>query len=485
MTLSLVLITYFAFNPRVPFVSPYKVEAVFSSASGLRDGSPVRIAGVDSGKVVGVSEGPGDTSVVTMELDDAGRPVHRDATARIRPRVFLEGGFLVELRPGSPSAPELPDGGTIPLPQTARPVQFHHLLSTFDQPARESMRGILDTMARGLSDGGAEGLKALAPELRPLLRDTAWVAQAAQGRRSDDLSALIGSTNKIVRALDRDQGRLGELVANMATTAQAFQARDTQLAGSIAQASGVVDAAPGALDSARTALPLVERSARQLTPAMRAAPQAFRRSSAIVGELGELVAPGRRTKTIDALQTALRDLPTGIVRLSELFPDTKALTDCLSSHIVPTFSAVVPDGEHTTNRPVWQDFAHNLVGLSSAAQGFDGNGYHQRYQFGLDGGSVSTVALPGLGRLVGRAPTNLRSRPLPNKDRKPPPQRPDAPCGEQPVPKLATPDGPSTLQPVQTSSRTSRPPIPLTMDNLKRILSDENVARSLKGLKTR
>ncbi len=70
--------------------------------TGCATGSPVRIAGVDVGKVVDIDEGPGNTTVVTMELNDSGRPVHRDATARIRPRVFLEGGFLVELQPGQP-----------------------------------------------------------------------------------------------------------------------------------------------------------------------------------------------------------------------------------------------------------------------------------------------------------------------------------------------------------------------------------------------
>jgi phospholipid/cholesterol/gamma-HCH transport system substrate-binding protein len=481
MAVTIALLTYFAFNPRVPFTSGYRVDAVFSSSNGLRKGSPVRVAGVDSGKVVGVGKGPGNTTVVRMELSERARPVHRDATARIRPRVFLEGGFLVELRPGSPSAPELGDEGTIPLPQTAVPVQFHHLLSTFDRPARENMTGILDTFARGLDEGGADGLKALAPELRPLLRDTAWIAQAAQGREGDDLSTLIGSTNRIVTALDRDPGRLGELVGNMATTAQAFQARSSELAGTIAEASRVTAAAPEALDSARAALPLVERSAEQLTPAMRVAPRAFRESAATVRELGSLVAPGRRAKTIAALEAALRDLPIAVQRLSELFPEVKPLTDCLSSHVVPTFEAKVPDGPLSTNRPVWQDFAHGLVGLASASQSFDGNGYHLRYQFGAEGSTLSTAALPGLGRLIGRAPSALRSRPLPNTNGKPPPERPDAPCSEQPVPKLETPDGPAGLN-AAPQTRSARKPIPLTMENLRRILSRENVKSSLEGL---
>ena len=42
-----------------------------------------------------------------MELKDTALPIHEDARVRIRPRLFLEGGFYVELDPGSPSAPKI------------------------------------------------------------------------------------------------------------------------------------------------------------------------------------------------------------------------------------------------------------------------------------------------------------------------------------------------------------------------------------------
>ena len=219
------LVAWFAFNPSLPFTSGYRVEAVFQSSNGLRDGSPVRIAGITVGAVVDIDKGPGHTTVVTMQIKDGGRPVHRDATARIRPRVFLEGGFLVELQPGSPSAPELADDGTIPLAQTTVPVQFHQVLGVLDAPTRDSLHAGLDTVAGGLGDGGADGLKTLAPQLKPLLRDVAWVAEASRGTRPDDVSELVRSTNKVALALDRRPERLGSLVDNLATTAAAVRSR--------------------------------------------------------------------------------------------------------------------------------------------------------------------------------------------------------------------------------------------------------------------
>jgi virulence factor Mce-like protein len=480
MILGLVLATYFAFHPRLPFSTGYRVDAVFTSSNGLRDGSPVRVAGVEVGKVVEIDRGPGATTVVTMELGDHGRPVHRDATARIRPRVFLEGGFMVELRPGSPSAPELPDRGTIPLPQTAVPVQLHQVLTAFDAPARESLRSTLDATAQALSGGGARGLRRLAPQLAPVLRDTAWVAQAAQGEQAHDLSGLVRATDRLARGLDRGPA-LGDLVGNLATTVDALHDRDRELAAGIRETGRVLAAAPRALRGLDEALPVVDDSVRQLTPALRSAPRALAASTRRLRELGTLVAPARHDVTVAALETALRDLPIAVARLGELFPDVKPVTDCLSSHVVPLFGATVPDGTLSTGRPVWQDFVHGLTGLSSASQNFDGNGYALRYQFALDGSTLSTATVPGLGQLVTRAPANLRSRPLPRPDGRPPVQDPDAPCSEQPRPSLDTPSGSAGFAPVPEDRAGKPHGEPLSPDNLRRVLDRKRLRRSLEG----
>ncbi len=185
--------------------------------------------------------------------------------------------------------------------------------------------------------------------------------------------------------------------------------------------------------------------------------------------------------TIAALQTALRDLPIAVGRLGELFPTVKPVTDCLSSHVVPLFESKVPDGGLSTGRPVGQDFVHGLVGLSSASQTFDGNGYSLRYQFAIDGSSLSTANVPRLGRLVTRAPANLQSRPLPRPDRKPPAQDPEAPCSEQPQPSLETPSGSAGLEPVPEDRAGKPNGEPLSEENLRRVLDPKRLRKSLEG----
>jgi ABC-type transporter Mla subunit MlaD len=100
-----VIAVYFGFTKHIPFTHGYRIKGVFTSAVSIRKNSPVRIAGVNVGKVTGVSRYKNsDLSVVSMELQDKALPLHKDATMKIRPRIFLEGNFFVDLRPGRPRA---------------------------------------------------------------------------------------------------------------------------------------------------------------------------------------------------------------------------------------------------------------------------------------------------------------------------------------------------------------------------------------------
>ena len=145
-------------------------QALGGSYTIYVEGNLFRIAGVDVGRVSGVDKGPGNLAAVTLDIQDRGLPLHRDATLRIRPRLFLEGGYYVDLSPGTPSAPELSSGATLGPAQTTSPVQLDQLLSTFDAPIRSSLKETLKASAEGFSRGGAKGLREVAPQ-HPLLVD--------------------------------------------------------------------------------------------------------------------------------------------------------------------------------------------------------------------------------------------------------------------------------------------------------------------------
>ena len=113
-------------DPRALLLRLHEGQPVHAATSSSRpssrprttsaSNSPVRIAGVNVGHVVKVEGQDGtNNAVVTMEVKDTGLPIHKDATLKIRPRILLEGNFFVDLEPGTPAAPTISDGDTIPV----------------------------------------------------------------------------------------------------------------------------------------------------------------------------------------------------------------------------------------------------------------------------------------------------------------------------------------------------------------------------------
>ena len=415
-------IVYGVFAKRVPFLHGYRLEAVFQSSNQLTPGfSPVRIAGVGVGKVVKVSDGPGATSVVTMELDDSALPVHADARARIRPRLFLEGGFYVDLQPGSPSAADLGSGDTIPIAQTSIPVQFSQILSSFDRSTREDLQDLIASLDQGLGDGGAEALGRAWKPLGPVLRDTAQIAEAARGPRPHDASDAIRDTSKVTAALASREADLRGLVTALARTTTTLARHDAQVAGTVREADRLLTELPGTLDAIDRSVPAVRRFADALRPTLRVAPPVLRHAAQTLDQLGGLVSQPELGATIAALQPTLARAPALERRLDALLPLVTPVTDCVRDRVLPVLNGVAPDGPLSTGRPVWQDLAHALVGLAGAGQSFDANGFNVRYL-------VSPPPAAGASEAGGAGGGTTGARPQYLGPGVTPPFRPDVPC---------------------------------------------------------
>src|ERR1043165_10005688 len=75
---------YLAFTKHVPFTSyGYELKATFSNSANIATNSPVRVAGVDVGKVIATSR-EGDNTTVTFTVDGSGKPIHDAAFAAPR-----------------------------------------------------------------------------------------------------------------------------------------------------------------------------------------------------------------------------------------------------------------------------------------------------------------------------------------------------------------------------------------------------------------
>ncbi len=437
-----VAITFYAFNREVPFIHHFTLNAQVSNSVNVRGGDPVRIGGIDVGQVVAVTPA-GDNSDIEMTLQSSALPIHRDATIRIRDRLFLEGSYYLELDPGTAAAPKLADGGTIPLARTSSPVQFFQLLSTFSLPTRSSFTGSINELSMGLggqpvADSGAAGLKATAVQLQPLLADTAVLTRAFRGTSQGDLGRLTSSSSQVAGTLAASSPQLADLVRSLGTTAAALTSSDGSLAQSVAGLDQTLRAAPASLTAVDAALPPVATLARTLNPSLRAAPPLIDDVTATAGQLSAALGPAQRGPLVTSLRATFQELPSILTQLARAFPIGKQITDCLQSHLVPVLKQVVPDGKLSTGRPVWQDFDHFLGGVAGATASFDANGPYTRFLAGAGpdtlsgtfGGQqlVATVP-PGGTELQGARPKWIGTLTASQF-------HPEARCTAQPLPSL-------------------------------------------------
>ncbi len=447
-------VTFYAFNQGLPFTHHFTLSAIVRNSVNVRGGDPVRIDGVDVGEVQGVSA-HGTASRITFTLNPSALPIHRDATLRIRDRLFLEGSYYLALDPGTPQAPRLRDGGTIPIAQTESPVQLYQVLSLFTAPVRQSLVGSLNQLAQGfatpirsLNQTGAGAIKQAAPQFAPLFKDTALITEAMRGTAPEDLPRLLSATASVTGTLAGSASQLTALISGVNTTARALVASDGALGRSITGLDQTLAAAPPALRAVDAALPATRQLALALDPSLVVAPPILDHLTATVGHLAAVLAPAERGPLLTSLDATFRQLPSILTQLAQAFPIGKQVTDCLSTHVLPILKRHVPDGSLSSGRTVLQDFLHFLPGLAGASGSFDGDGPYTRFVAGLGtnsltgnfGGTPVVATVPPGGKALQGA------RPRWVGDLQPSAFRPDARCAAQKVPSLVSSTAPVDLK---------------------------------------
>jgi phospholipid/cholesterol/gamma-HCH transport system substrate-binding protein len=444
---STLAVTFYAFNQGLPFSHQFTLHAVVADSVNVRGGDPVRIDGVDVGQVQGVSA-DGDASRIAFTLDQSALPIHRDASLRIRDRLFLEGSYYLALDPGTPEAPVLKDGGTIPMSRTTGPVQLYRVLSLFTTPVRQSLVGSVNQLAAGFAtpggssvgQSGAGAIKQAASQFAPLFRDTALITQGLRGTAPGDLPRLLRSTASVTGTVAGSARQLTSLVSGLNTTATALASSDGALAQSVSGLDKTLAAAPPALSAVDAALPAVDRLARALDPSLAVAPPILDHLTGTVIRLAAVLAPAERGPLLVSLDATFRQLPSILTQLAEAFPIGKQITDCLTTHVIPILHRHVPDGSLSTGRSVLQDFVHFLPGLAGASGSFDADGPYTRFLAGA--GPNTLTGQFGGQTLVGTSPPGgaaiQGARPQWFGDLQPSDFRPDVRCATQKVPSLAS-----------------------------------------------
>jgi phospholipid/cholesterol/gamma-HCH transport system substrate-binding protein len=452
-----VVIVFLGFTKDIPFTTPFQVRATFESANSIRPGSPVRIAGVQVGKVQSVEAEEGtDAAVVVLQIKKDGLPLHTDATAKIRPRIFLEGNFFVDLKPGSPSAPILEDGGTLKVTQTATPVQLDEVLTALQSDSRQDLKDLLDGLAVALTskptaaedrdadplargETAAKSFNDAYDDIPAAERSTAQVVEAFLGTEPGrDLARLIDGTARTTGALIRNESALQGLITNFNATMAAFASEAGNLRTSIRELPGTLESANRALASLNEAFPPTRAFAREIIPGVRETPATIKAAFPWMDQARPLMGRKELGGLASELSPATRDLAKLTDRAIDLLPQTNLTSRCARDVILPTGDVVIQD-EFTSGVENYKEFFYTLVGLAGEGQNFDGNGMYVRFQTGGGSHSVSLgESSPGSGDLFGNnVAVPLGNRPFyPGKR---PPYRPTATCYKQTPPSLNGP----------------------------------------------
>ena len=428
---------YFGFTKSNPFADRFAFTAAFRSANDLKVKSPVRIAGVNVGKVTkvepvkaGGADGAG--AIVTMEVDDSGLPLHDDARLKIRPRIFLEGNWFVEVQPGSPSAPRLKDGDRIPVQQTAKPVQFGELLTALQSDTRQDLRVVLDEYGRALADGGAKGYNRSIRYWEPAFRDSAIVNQAMLGQEEHDLSGYIAGADKFARGLDRSPAQLKALVTDLAHTAEAFASEDRNLTAAIAELPRTLTAGRSALADLNAAFPPFRRLIADLRPAVRSSGPALDATLPVLKQLRALVSRRELRGLVRELRTTVPHLAELNVEGVGLQKELRLLSSCSNNVIVPWRNDKIEDPNFPASGPVYQEQVKWLPGIAGESRSFDANGQYVRSL--ANGASYAYAASPGRFFVTGLPLQGVN----PPKAERQPPFSGDTPCETQSPPDLRT-----------------------------------------------
>jgi phospholipid/cholesterol/gamma-HCH transport system substrate-binding protein len=448
---------YLGFTKHIPFTGGFELKAVFQSANSIRVSSPVRIAGVDVGKVKSVAAEPGSTaSVVTMELKNDALPIHADATAKIRPRIFLEGNFFVDLQPGSPTAPELHDGDTIKVTQTATPVQLDEVLTSLQSDTRTDLKRVLhgfdvalnskptpaqdrssDPSARG--ETAAQSFNDAYKDIPAAEKSTAQVFDALLGTEPDrDLARLIAGTARTTAALTRNENALKDLITNFNTTMAAFASEAGNLSSSIRLLAPTLRNANTAFAALNAAFPPTRAFAIEILPGVRETPATIDAAFPWIAQMRKFVSPSELGGVVKQLSPATAALANLTDQAITLLPKTDLTSKCVSRVIIPTGNVPIRD-EFATGVENYKEFFWGLVGLSGESENFDGNGTYVRFQ---TGGGSQQISLGDNSSNSGQLFGNLVSAPLGNRPydpRKRTPYRPDVPCYTQQIPDLNGP----------------------------------------------
>jgi virulence factor Mce-like protein len=225
----LLLFLWLSFGGTIPLgTQGYRVNVSFPNAQDLATQADVRIAGVSVGKVVSTRLDPkGNRTLATLQLQTNYAPIRQDTRAILRTKTIL-GETYVQLLPGAPNAPPIPDGGTLPRSQVQPTVQLSDIFNALDPTTRHAFQTWQQELAKAVT-GNDQNLNDVLGNLPPFAADATDILKVLDVQHAATVS-LVQNGGTVFGALGANQAALRNLITSAETTFATTAANNNALA---------------------------------------------------------------------------------------------------------------------------------------------------------------------------------------------------------------------------------------------------------------
>jgi phospholipid/cholesterol/gamma-HCH transport system substrate-binding protein len=231
-----------------PFESTYQIEAVFTDATGLLNGDPVKIAGVPVGKVTSFRVEGGEAHVQMEIQGDIEIPDNSFADIKF---LNLLGQRVINIsRADDPSSNALDEGDVIPVTQTSPALDLSVVFNNLRPLIQSTNPEDINTVARAV----LKVFKGKEDDLAAILGNVGNLSKTlADGDQR--FARLIGDLDQLTKVLNRKSGSLRASLRNFTEFMEALaemtpriEAMVVQLEGAARRFGGVVERNRGNLD---------------------------------------------------------------------------------------------------------------------------------------------------------------------------------------------------------------------------------------------
>jgi phospholipid/cholesterol/gamma-HCH transport system substrate-binding protein len=226
----------FAVFGQLRFDPAHVYRAEFSNVSGLHVGDFVRVAGVEVGKVSGISFDPANNLVVDFNADDS--TVLTDGTRAVIRYSDLIGGRYLALEEGVGGVAKLAPGGIIPQIRTAPALNLDALIGGF----RPLFRALDPDQVNSLSGQLITALQGQGNSISSFLVQTAALTNNLADR-DDLIGEVIANLNTVLGALGDQSKQLDQAVGAVSELINGLAARKVDITNAVAyanEASGTI-----------------------------------------------------------------------------------------------------------------------------------------------------------------------------------------------------------------------------------------------------